>query len=247
MKAVSAMMPASVNSFATSPMRRMFSVRSAGEKPRFLLRPWRTLSPSRTKACTLRSQSAFSSATAMVDFPEPERPVNQTVALRCPLRRSRSARVTAPWCQTMLVAFCSAIGPVLYRSRRGLARRCARDSPIMGDRRRNGDPCRQARIGHRYQRHEAERQHARPARPPEVLLVVERPAGPHLRRRLGDGEREHLRQLELALARTPHLAPPPRHDVLDDRLEGGEPLRRVRDLRRRAEDHDRAVVERVME
>src|SRR2546430_8151353 len=42
---------------------------------------------------------------------------------------------------------------------------------------------------------------ARPARPPEVLLVVERPAGPHLRRRLGDGEREHLRQLELALDR----------------------------------------------
>src|SRR5207253_5352419 len=113
MKAVSATMPASVNSFATSPMRRMFSVRSAGEKPRFLLRPWRTLSPSSTKACTLRSQSAFSSATAMVDFPEPERPVNQTVALRCPLRRSRSARVTAPWCQTMLVAFCSAMRAVL--------------------------------------------------------------------------------------------------------------------------------------
>ena len=48
-------------------------------------------------------------ATAMVDLPEPERPVNQTVAPRCPFSRSRSARVTAPWCQTMFVAFCSAM------------------------------------------------------------------------------------------------------------------------------------------
>jgi len=39
MNAVSATTPASVKSFATSPMRRMFSVRSSGEKPRFLLRP----------------------------------------------------------------------------------------------------------------------------------------------------------------------------------------------------------------
>ena len=42
-----AITPASVNSLAISPMRRMFSVRSAAEKPRFLLMPRRMLSPSR--------------------------------------------------------------------------------------------------------------------------------------------------------------------------------------------------------
>jgi hypothetical protein len=40
--------PVSAKSLATSPMRRMFSSRSAAEKPRFLLKPWRTLSPSST-------------------------------------------------------------------------------------------------------------------------------------------------------------------------------------------------------
>jgi hypothetical protein len=48
MNAVSTIAPASVNSFATSPMRRMFSVRSAGLKPRSLFRPKRMLSPSST-------------------------------------------------------------------------------------------------------------------------------------------------------------------------------------------------------
>src|SRR5437870_10070806 len=115
MKAVRATMPASVNSLATSPMRRMFSVRSVGEKPRFLLRPWRMLSPSRMKARTSRAQRSFSSATAIVDFPEPESPVSHTVQPRCPFSCSRSARVTAPGCHTMLVAFCLVIGRVLYR------------------------------------------------------------------------------------------------------------------------------------
>ena len=46
MKLVIAMTPASVNSLATSPMRRMFSARSSAEKPRFLFNPIRMLSPS---------------------------------------------------------------------------------------------------------------------------------------------------------------------------------------------------------
>ena len=68
MKAVSATSPASPNSLATAPMRRMFSSRSWAEKPRPnrlansspcrslsmpgpAFRPWRMLSPSRTKLC----------------------------------------------------------------------------------------------------------------------------------------------------------------------------------------------------
>ncbi len=39
--------PASANNFATSAIRRIFSTRSTSENPRFLLRPHRTLSPSR--------------------------------------------------------------------------------------------------------------------------------------------------------------------------------------------------------
>lgn len=47
MKLVTHTRPASANSLATSAIRRMFSSRSSAEKPRFLFRPWRTLSPSR--------------------------------------------------------------------------------------------------------------------------------------------------------------------------------------------------------
>ena len=47
MKEVMAMVEASAKSLATSPMRRMFSLRSFSLKPRSLFRPKRTLSPSR--------------------------------------------------------------------------------------------------------------------------------------------------------------------------------------------------------
>ena len=52
----------------------------------------------------------------MVDLPDPESPVSHTVHPLWPFNLLRSSRVTAPWCQTMFVAFCSAIG------RRALAR-----------------------------------------------------------------------------------------------------------------------------
>lgn len=47
MNEVIAMLPESAKSLATSPIRRMFSLRSASEKPRSLLRPKRMLSPVR--------------------------------------------------------------------------------------------------------------------------------------------------------------------------------------------------------
>uniref|UniRef100_A0A0E9UX08 Uncharacterized protein n=1 Tax=Anguilla anguilla TaxID=7936 RepID=A0A0E9UX08_ANGAN len=47
MKLVMHTRPASANSLATSAMRRMFSSLSVEVKPRFLLSPWRMLSPSR--------------------------------------------------------------------------------------------------------------------------------------------------------------------------------------------------------
>ena len=63
----------------TSEMRRMFSSRSLGENPRSLLRPNRMLSPSRRKADFFRCNRCCSRATATVDLPEAERPVNQIV------------------------------------------------------------------------------------------------------------------------------------------------------------------------
>ena len=47
MKLVMQTRPASANSLATSAIRRIFSSLSQVENPRFLLRPWRMLSPSR--------------------------------------------------------------------------------------------------------------------------------------------------------------------------------------------------------
>src|SRR6476619_2012943 len=52
----------------------------------------------------------------MVDLTDPQSPASQTVHPLWPFNLLRSSRVTAPGCQTMFVAFCSAIG------RRALAR-----------------------------------------------------------------------------------------------------------------------------
>ena len=78
MKAVSTISPASAISLATSPIRRIFSIRSASVKPRSLFSPWRTLSPSSRKVCRFINASFFSTALAMVDLPEPESPVNHS-------------------------------------------------------------------------------------------------------------------------------------------------------------------------
>src|SRR4051812_37369654 len=109
MNEVSAITPASTKSFAASPMRRMFSVRSSAVKPRFLLRPMRMLSPSSRYdrcPCSCRYDS---SATAIVLLPLPDNPVNQIVAPFCLSNWLRCSRVISPSCQCTLVAFCSVI------------------------------------------------------------------------------------------------------------------------------------------
>src|SRR3546814_12459952 len=87
----------------------LFSVRSSAENPRFLLMPRRMLSPSRRYARRPCACNTFSSATATVLLPEPDRPVNQIVAPFWPSSWLRSARVTSPSCQVTLVDFCSVI------------------------------------------------------------------------------------------------------------------------------------------
>ncbi len=61
-------------SLATSPIRRMFSSLSLAVKPRLLLSPCRTLSPSSSTVTRPRSASAFSSVHATVLLPLPLRP-----------------------------------------------------------------------------------------------------------------------------------------------------------------------------
>src|SRR5689334_4260809 len=57
-----------------------------------------------------RSHSFFSSATASVDLPEPDRPVSQIVQPLLPEICSRSALVTTPACHVMLRDFGVLIG-----------------------------------------------------------------------------------------------------------------------------------------
>lgn len=81
----------------TSPTRRMFSSRSLGENPRSLLRPKRTLSPSRRKARLPFSSSSSSRAQARVDLPDPvqrserERSA-QLLVLAAPFRTHRKGQ-----------------------------------------------------------------------------------------------------------------------------------------------------------
>ena len=70
----------------------MFSTRSAAVKPRSLLRPWRTLSPSSMTVWTPRACSFASTRLAIVDLPAPDRPVNHRIAGRwCLSARARLA------------------------------------------------------------------------------------------------------------------------------------------------------------
>lgn len=91
----------------TSAIRLMFSFRLFSSKPRSLLRPKRTLSPSRRYAARPRCSRCCSSAVAMVDLPEAERPVNQMVKPRCLRNVLRSLR-ERDGCQVMLLSSVSA-------------------------------------------------------------------------------------------------------------------------------------------
>jgi hypothetical protein len=58
----------------------MFSVRSVAEKPRSLLSPARSVSPSNSTGEPPRLNSRRSSARASVDLPEPGNPVSHITA-----------------------------------------------------------------------------------------------------------------------------------------------------------------------
>jgi hypothetical protein len=74
MKLVRQTIPPSANNLATSDMRRIFSSRSSGEKPRFLLSPVRMLSPSRLYAGIPLPTRYSSRANDIVVFPAPDKP-----------------------------------------------------------------------------------------------------------------------------------------------------------------------------
>lgn len=88
--------PFSTKSFATSEHLRMFSSRSAFEKPKSQHRPCRKLSPSRRAVSMPRSASKRSTSKATVDFPDPLRPVNQTTQPFCFRIASLAERRTPP-------------------------------------------------------------------------------------------------------------------------------------------------------
>ena len=70
MNAVKIIDPESTNNFATSVIRRIFSVLSSGENPKSLFNPIRTLSPSKIYVRIPLSCKIFSVAFANVDFPD---------------------------------------------------------------------------------------------------------------------------------------------------------------------------------
>ena len=72
---------------ATQPIRSMFVSRSSFEKPRPFERCVRTVSPSRYSTIRPRRSSSGPTTWAIVDLPDPERPVNQSVK---PPSRTRS-------------------------------------------------------------------------------------------------------------------------------------------------------------
>src|SRR5690606_27272441 len=87
----------------TSPILRIFSVRSSGENPRFLFKPCLILSPSKIYVLMPHLCNLFSISTHSDDFPAPDNPVNHKMALLCPWSFCLSFLVTCPLCQTILV------------------------------------------------------------------------------------------------------------------------------------------------
>src|ERR1700683_2664129 len=91
--------PASASRQATSAARLTFSLRSSRLNPRSPLRPVLRLSPSSRYAFRLWATSRSSTATASVDFPDPDSPVSHRVAPLAPKLSARLARLTCPGCQ----------------------------------------------------------------------------------------------------------------------------------------------------
>ena len=92
-------MPASANSFATSPTRRMFSLRSCGEKVQIgakavadivAVEDIGVFAHVEQLAFQFRGDGGFAGA---------DSPVSQTTQPGWPLRRARCSAVTFPWLQ----------------------------------------------------------------------------------------------------------------------------------------------------
>jgi hypothetical protein len=82
MKATKTIWPLKAKSFETSEILLMFSVLSSAEKPRPLFKPVLMTSPSKINTFFESPRdvsNCFLRASDRVDFPAPERPVNQTV------------------------------------------------------------------------------------------------------------------------------------------------------------------------
>ena len=126
MRVTKAICPALAKSPATAEARRTLSARSVAEKPRSRLSAVRKSSPSTRKTFLPASKSRRSTNSAIVDLPEPERPVNQITAGECPARAVRSAAVTFPSPDVFSVIESKIIPPPLIRPLSSRAKR-----PVM--------------------------------------------------------------------------------------------------------------------
>ena len=106
----------------------------------------------------------------------------------------------------------------------------------------------QDRVGLRGLPGRGERQHASPDGQASIraVTVVGRP-GADLHRGLGQRQRQQGGRGEFLLVRLAGVVPLAGHDVLGQRTQAGQLLRRVGDQPRRAVDHRAAVVDRVLE
>src|SRR6266581_1578484 len=126
----------------------------------------------------------------------------------------------------------------------GLVRR---RQPVVANVLWHRDVLRDPLLGHGLLRDQSKGKHAGPHRQRDVLLVVLRAPGSHLGGGLVQPDPQDSRLAQLDVAGAADVVPAAGRDVLGDDLQRVEPLPRVVHLDRGAEDHDRAVVHRVVE
>ena len=99
----------------------------------------------------------------------------------------------------------------------------------------------------RRQHFRRKRNLSRPNRQRVVSIVVERIAASELRRCLHDWNRQNRSGGQLLLVGMPNMIPAAGRDVIDQTFHHADLFSRVGDQLRRAENHHRAVVDRMME
>src|SRR5919197_2986356 len=119
--------------------------------------------------------------------------------------------------------------------------------PVMTDVAWDGDVRQSISVGHWLQRQQSQWQRTRPYGVRQILLVVLRATRADLRRRLIQSEPEDPRLPKLTVVGGTHVLPAAGGHVLGDPLQRVQLLAAVCDLHGRPEDHDRAVIHRVME